>query len=228
MIKRGLNRDSLDEEELTKKWLRERERDHYHRLAKEEGYRSRAAYKLLQISKKYQLMKDGDVIVDLGAFPGGWMQSARTIVGEKGYILGVDIKPIEAFPLPNVESIIGDIRDIKELNLLEKLPRKADTVLSDISPNISGVWEVDHARQIELAEASLKLTSTVLRSGGNFLVKTFQGDLLNDFVKEVKKSFNIVRLVKPLASRPKSSEVYILGLKFKPQTQKLKRLIPEN
>jgi len=204
---------------LTKKWLREREKDHYHRLAKEEGYRSRAAYKLLQISKKYQLIMEGDTVVDLGAAPGGWMQVARTIVGEKGYVLGIDLKPIEAFPWPNVESLVGDIRDVEELKLQERLPKKADAVLSDVSPNISGIWEVDHAKQIELAEASLKLASTILRSRGNFLVKAFQGDLLNGFVREVKRSFSVVKLVKPMASRAKSSEVYILGLKFNAHTK---------
>ena len=204
---------------MTKKWLREREKDHYHRLAKEEGYRSRAAYKLLQISKKYQLIMEGDTVVDLGAAPGGWMQVARTIVGEKGYVLGIDLKPIEAFPWPNVESLVGDIRDVEELKLQERLPKKADAVLSDVSPNISGIWEVDHAKQIELAEASLKLASTILRSRGNFLVKAFQGDLLNGFVREVKRSFSVVKLVKPMASRAKSSEVYILGLKFNAHTK---------
>ncbi|MDQ1280315.1 MAG: rRNA (uridine2552-2-O)-methyltransferase [Thermoproteota archaeon] len=207
---------------MTRKWLRERERDYYHRLAKEEGYRSRAAYKLLQISQKYQLLKDGDVVVDLGAFPGGWMQAARPIVGEKGYILGIDIKEIKPFPFPNVESIVGDIRNIEDLNILEKLPRKANAVLSDISPNISGIWEVDHARQIELAEVSLRIVRMILRPAGNFLVKTFQGDLLNDFVKEVRKSFGVVKFVKPSASRSKSAEIYILGLKFRPQITKAK------
>lgn len=200
---------------MTKKWLREREKDYYHRLAKEEGYRSRAAYKLLQVSKKYQLIREGDIVVDLGAAPGGWTQAARMIVGEKGYVLGIDLKSMEAFPWPNTESLVGDIRDVEGLKLQERLPRKVDVVLSDVSPNISGVWEVDHARQIELAEASLKLASTILRSGGNFLVKAFQGDLLNGFIGDVKKSFDVVRLVKPMASRTKSSEIYVLGLKFK-------------
>jgi len=121
----------------------------------------------------------------------------------------------------------SDIREIEELKFNEKLARKVDVVLSDISPNISGVWEVDHAKQIELAEASLKITLTLLCSGGNLLIKTFQGDLLNDFVKKVKKSFEIVRLVKPLASRAASSEIYVLGLNFSPTNQKLTGKLPK-
>jgi 23S rRNA (uridine2552-2'-O)-methyltransferase len=201
---------------LTRKWLRERENDYYHRLAVEEGYRSRAAYKLLQIAKKYQLLREGDVVVDLGAFPGGWMQAARSIVGEKGLILGIDIKEIAKFQFPNVESIVDDILYIEEQKILKKLPRKADALLSDTSPNISRIWEVDHARQIELAETSLRIATMILRPGGNLLVKTFQGDLLKNFANEVGKSFSQVRFVKPSASRKKSSEIYVLGLDFKP------------
>ena len=199
---------------MTRNWPKERERDYYYRLAKEEGYRSRAAFKLLQVSKKYGLIDEGDTVVDLGAAPGGWLQAARTIVGEDGFVLGIDLKPIEALPWPNVDFSVGDIRELKNLKLSERLPKgKADVVVSDVSPNISGAWEVDHARQIELAETSLKIASAILRPGGNFLVKAFQGDLMNSFVKDVKQLFAVVKIAKPKASRAESSELYILGLR---------------
>jgi 23S rRNA (uridine2552-2'-O)-methyltransferase len=200
---------------MTKKWLRERRRDYYHRLAKEEGYRSRAAYKLLQASAKYRLIKKGNVIVDLGAAPGGWMQVARELVGVEGYVLGVDKELIEGFEWENVASIIRDINFLDGSELLGKLPRKADVVLSDVSPNISGVWEMDHARQISLAEASLKIAATVLCRNGGFFVKVFQGELLKGFMEKVKECFRVVRFVKPKASRKRSSEMFVLALRFK-------------
>lgn len=205
---------------MTKKWLRERERDYYYRLAKESGYRSRAAFKLLQVSKKYQFIREGDTVVDLGAAPGGWTQAARTLVGEKGYVLGIDLKPIEPLPWSNVEFVVGDVREAESL-LQERLRRKADVVLSDVSPNISGVWEVDHARQIELADASLRSALTILRPGGDFLAKAFQGDLLDGFIKDVRRHFDFVKIVKPMASRSKSSEVYVLGLRLNPKKEEM-------
>jgi 23S rRNA (uridine2552-2'-O)-methyltransferase len=201
---------------LPKRWLRERERDPYHRLAKKEGYRSRAAYKLLQTANKHRLLRGGDVVVDLGAAPGGWTQATRTVVGEKGYVLAVDIKPMQPFGFPNVKTMIADISDPKILDrIMKSLPRSPDAVLSDASPNLSGVWEVDHARQIDLATASLAVAIKSLRLGGNFFVKVFHGNLLKSFVDEVKKNFKSVKIVKPMASRSKSSEVYILGISFR-------------
>ncbi len=199
---------------MTRKWLRERERDPYHRRAKEEGYRSRAVYKLLQISKKYRLIKSGDVVVDLGAFPGGWIQGARWLVGEVGYVFGVDLKPIEPFSWPNVKTLVSDITTMEEGEILKQLPRKADVVLSDTSPNISGVWEVDNARQIDLARASLRIAATLLHRGGNLLVKAFQGEFFQRFLDDVKANFRYVRVVKPEATRKRSAEVYIVALGF--------------
>jgi len=203
---------------MASRWLRERRGEYYYRLAKETGYRSRAAFKLLQVSQKYKLIHVGDTVVDLGAAPGGWMQAARTLVGEKGFVLGIDLKPIEPLPWPNVEFLVGDLMEFESLKLDERLPKgRADVVLSDAAPNVSGAWEVDHARQIELAETSLRIASRILRPGGNSLLKTFQGDLLDGFVKEVKTFFSIVKIVKPRASRSESSETYVLGLKFNSQ-----------
>ena len=137
---------------MPKAWVRERKRDYYYRLAKEEQYRSRAAYKLLETAQKFDLIKSGDAVVDLGAAPGGWMQAACKAVGKKGFVLGVDLKPIESIEDANVRSVVGDVAQLETVELIrEFLPRAADVVLSDVSPNVSGVWELDHARQIDLA-----------------------------------------------------------------------------
>jgi 23S rRNA (uridine2552-2'-O)-methyltransferase len=201
---------------LPKAWIQQRKKDYYYKKAKEEKYRSRAAYKLLQVIQKYRFMKRGDVVVDLGAAPGGWIQAARKTVGSHGFVLGVDLKQIEPFPQNNVRTIMGDLTDPEALDqILSMLPRKADVVTSDASPNISGIWEVDHARQINLGEHSLKIALETLRSSGSFFVKAFEGDLLNDFITKVKSHFEVVRIIKPKASRAKSSELFILGMCLK-------------
>lgn len=201
---------------MPKAWIQERKRDYYYRKAKEEKYRSRAAYKLFQAIEKYHFIKNGDVVVDLGAAPGGWTQAARKIVGSRGFVLGVDLKPVEPFPRSNVRTIIGDINEQETLEqILSMLPRKADVVISDASPNISGIWEVDHARQIDLAHQSLKIALETLRPLGNFFVKVFEGDLLVDFINKVKRHFEVVRIIKPKASRAKSSEIFVLGMHLK-------------
>jgi len=199
---------------LPKAWVRERKRDYYYRLAKEEQYRSRAAYKLFEAVKRYGFIRPGDVVVDLGAAPGGWMQASRKIVGEAGFVLGIDIKSVEPIDDANVRSVEGDITELDTVeNVRELLPRAADVVLSDVSPNISGIWELDHARQIDLARRALQLAASVLRHEGNFFVKVFQGEMLDDFIFEVRQCFVSVRLVKPRASRRESAEIFVLGLK---------------
>lgn len=206
---------------MPKAWLKSRKRDYYYQKAKKERYRSRAAYKLLQAVKKYHFIKPGDAVLDLGAAPGGWLQASRKIVGEEGFVLGVDIKPIEPLPSPNVLTAVADITEPETpKKIVELLSRKVDVVVSDVSPNISGVWEVDHARQIELAKRSLHIANSVLKPNGNLFVKVFQGDMLQDFVQEVKRRFKIVRIVKPKASKAKSSELYILGMGLKNPAEK--------
>lgn len=205
---------------MTKAWLQERKKDYYYKKAKEEKYRSRAAYKLLQAVEKYHFIKKGDVVVDLGAAPGGWIQASLKIVGSKGFVLGVDLKPIEPFPQDNVRTIVGDICEHETLEqIIALLPRKADVVISDVSPNISGIWEVDHARQIDLAHTSMDIALKILSDSGNFFVKVFQGDMLNDFVEGIKKNFEVVKVIKPEASRARSSELFILGLHLKNTAQ---------
>ena len=197
-------------------WVKNRKREHYYRKAKKEKFRSRASYKLLQAVKKYPFIKPGYVVVDLGAAPGGWTQAARKLVEDSGFVLAVDLKLIEPVDEPNVRTIIGDVAEPQTIqNILEFLPRSADVVVSDVSPNVSGVWELDHARQIDLASQSLRIATSILRSGGNFFVKVFQGNTLNKFVDEVKQHFSFVKLVKPKASRAKSAELYVLGRNFR-------------
>ena len=201
---------------LPKAWIQDRKRDYYYKKAKAESYRSRATYKLSQAASKYRFIRRGNVVVDLGAAPGGWIQAARKIVGKTGFVLGVDLKPIVPFPQEYVKTIVADFTEPQALPLiLDFLPRKADVVLSDASPNISGIWEVDHARQIDLASQALKIALSVLRPSGNFFAKVFEGDLLAGWVKTVEKHFDAVKVIKPKASRAKSSEMFLLALNLK-------------
>ena len=201
---------------LPKAWIQDRKRDYYYQKAKAENYRSRATYKLSQTARTYRFIRRGDVVVDLGAAPGGWIQAARKIAGKTGFILGVDLKPIEPFPQEYIRTIVADFTEPEALQqILDFLPQKADVVLSDASPNISGIWEVDNARQIDLAGEALKVALSVLRPSGNFFVKVFEGNMLQGFVKKVKKHFEVVKIIKPKASRAKSSEMYLLAMKLK-------------
>jgi 23S rRNA (uridine2552-2'-O)-methyltransferase len=201
---------------LPKAWIQERKRDYYYKKAKEEKYRSRAAYKLFQAVEKYHFIKRADVVIDLGAAPGGWIQAARKTIGTKGFVLGVDLKHVEPFSQNNVRTIIGDISEQETLEeILNMLPRKADVVISDASPNISGIWEVDHARQIDLAHQALTVALKTLGPFGNFFVKVFQGDMLDSYIKKMEKHFEAVKVIKPKASRAKSSEIFILGMSLK-------------
>lgn len=202
---------------MPKAWIQDRKRDYYYKKAKQEMYRSRAAYKLFQAIRKYEFVKRGDVVIDLGAAPGGWIQAARKTVGTKGFVLALDLKPIEPFTQQYVRTIICDMTEDDAIQqILELLPRKADVVISDASPSISGIWEVDHARQLDLAQKALHIASETLRPEGNLFVKVFQGDLLDDFVEKVKQQFRLVRVIKPHASRAKSSEMFVLATNFKP------------
>jgi 23S rRNA (uridine2552-2'-O)-methyltransferase len=199
-------------------WVQDRKRDYYYKKAKAEKYRSRATYKLFQAIKKYGFIEHGDVVVDLGAAPGGWIQAARKTIGNRGFVLGVDLKAIEPFTQPYVRTIICDLTDRDTVTqILELLPRKADAVISDAAPNISGIWEVDHARQLDLAQKALEIAKEVLRPSGSFFVKVFQGEMFSDFLLKMKQNFVNVVIVKPEASKPKSAEIFILGRSLKNQ-----------
>ena len=201
---------------LPKAWIQDRKREYYYKKAKAENYRSRSTYKLVQANEKYGFIQRNDVVVDLGAAPGGWIQAARKMVGKNGFVLGIDLKPIEPFTQEYIRTIVGDLTEPEIVEqILSFLPRKADVVISDAAPNITGVWEVDHARQIDLATKALEISLSILRPSGNFFVKLFEGDLLNDFIQTVKTHFETVKIVKPQASRAKSSEMYLLALGMK-------------
>jgi 23S rRNA (uridine2552-2'-O)-methyltransferase len=155
------------------------------------------------------------VVVDLGAYPGGWTQASRSLVGDSGFVLGVDLKEMKPLPFPNVVIMAGDVRDPALPKLIrDHLPRDPNVVISDVSPNVSGVWEVDHARQIELAERSLDIAVGLLRPGGSFFVKVFQGDMTRGFIDRLRRRFDRVEIVKPPASRSRSAEVYVLASGF--------------
>ena len=193
-------------------------------MAKREGYRSRAAFKLKQLNQRYGLMRRGDVVVDLGAAPGGWLQAAREAVGDHGFVLGVDLQPIAKLPYENVVTIVGDVTKPETPKLImNKLPRAADIVVSDASPSISGVWEVDHARSIELAKAALGIAGEVLARDGKLLIKVFQGEMLDEFLTEVRQRFEFMKVSKPMASRKGSAEIYIIGKGFKPTSVVLRK-----
>jgi 23S rRNA (uridine2552-2'-O)-methyltransferase len=201
---------------LPKAWIQDRKREFYYKKAKAENYRSRATYKLAQAAEKYQFIRRDDIVVDLGAAPGGWIQAARKIAGKRGFVLGVDLKQIEPFPQEYIRTIVGDMTDPEMVQQIESfLPRKADVVISDASQNISGIWEVDHARQIDLAMRALDIALHILRPGGNFFVKVFEGGLFEDFMNRVQSHFEVVKIVKPKASRAKSSEIYLLAMRLK-------------
>jgi len=198
---------------LGKDWLKKRKRDFYYRKAKLEGLRSRAAYKLKQLDKKFKIFKGVKKVLDLCCAPGGWLQYSLSRIGEDGLIIGVDL--VEIAPLPNVRFIRGDITREETLEKIVKVANgKIDLVLSDCSPNVSGIWELDHARQIYLAETSLKIARKVLRKGGKFVVKVFQGDLFNNYLDKVRELFKIVKVTKPEASRKESAEMYIIAFNF--------------
>jgi 23S rRNA (uridine2552-2'-O)-methyltransferase len=201
---------------LPNAWIQDRKREYYYKKAKEENYRSRATYKLVQANEKYGFIQRNSIVVDLGAAPGGWIQAARKMTGKNGYVLGIDLKPIDPFTQEYIRTIIADFTEPGVVEqILSFLPRKADVVLCDAAPNITGVWEVDHARQIDLAEKALEIAQCLLRPNGSFFVKVFEGDLLNDYIQTVKAIFETVKMVKPQASRQKSSEMYLLALGLK-------------
>jgi 23S rRNA (uridine2552-2'-O)-methyltransferase len=194
--------------------LADARRDQYRRLAKDQGYRARSAYKLLQMNRSYRIIKKGDNVVDLGCAPGGWLQIAMKEVGSSGKVIGVDLKPVT--PVAGATILQGSIEDPNVLSkIAEFLGCKADVVLSDMAPNVSGIWDIDHARQISLSTIALGFAQQVLRAGGSSVFKIFEGEMLQEFKSELRKSFGKVLLSKPSASRQESSELYIVCLDFK-------------
>jgi 23S rRNA (uridine2552-2'-O)-methyltransferase len=195
-----------------RRFLSERRRDPYYRAAQREGLRSRAAFKLEALADRYRLFVPGDAVLDLGAAPGGWSIVAQSRVGSAGRVVAVDPRPID--PIDGVEVIR---RRVGDPELAERLgDRRFDVVLSDMAPSISGAYSTDHARSIDLARSAFSLCDRFLMPRGRFVVKLFAGDLLDDLVRDLQPSFQRIVRTKPPASRERSSEIYLLGLGFRP------------
>ncbi|WP_193161531.1 23S rRNA (uridine(2552)-2'-O)-methyltransferase RlmE [Microbulbifer hainanensis] len=197
------------------RWLREHFNDHYVKQSQKEGYRSRASYKLQELQEKDRLFKPGMTVVDLGAAPGGWSQVAMELVGHNGRVLASDILPMD--PLAGVEFVQGDFTEESVLGeLLERLGEdKADLVISDMAPNMSGVRAVDQPASMYLVELAVDMARQVLKPGGAFVAKVFQGEGFDELIRDLRGSYNSVVTRKPGASRPRSREVYIVARGFK-------------
>ncbi|MBC8224443.1 RlmE family RNA methyltransferase [Candidatus Bathyarchaeota archaeon] len=201
---------------MSKRWLSERRREHYHLRAKEEGYRSRSAFKLIQLDERFHFFNGASKVLDLGAAPGGWLQVTSEAIGEDGLILGVDLQEITPTGLPGVETLVGDvisedtIQDIREF-----FQGKVDVILSDMAPEVSGVWDLDHFRQIHLVRVALVVANELLERDGWLVVKTFQGSEHEKYVHEVREMFERVKIVKPKASRKQSAEIFVVAHQLK-------------
>jgi 23S rRNA (uridine2552-2'-O)-methyltransferase len=189
--------------------------DSYFKKAKQEGYRSRAAYKLLELQQRYRLMKPGDRVIDLGAAPGGWLQVAAKFIGRSGIVVGVDLESIQPLPQPNVFIVRGDISSNEvRRRISEFLGGPADCVLSDLAPKLTGIRDADMARSLELNRKALSVAIEMLRPGGSLLLKSFISDDLQIFTAELKHHFAIVQRTKPEATRQGSSEFYFYAKGF--------------
>ena len=199
----------------SRRWMHEHLNDEYVKKAQKEGYRSRAVYKLLEIIEKSQIINKGDRILDLGAAPGGWSQVARKIVGKSGQVIASDILSIEE--ISGVNFLQGDFTEQSVYDELITLTEGSsiDIVLSDMAPNMSGQLSVDQPKSIYLAELAIDLAVKTLSKNGHFIVKLFQGDGFDDYVKNAKKVFKKVSIIKPKASRSRSKEVYLLASQLK-------------
>jgi len=195
----------------SKAWMHEHVNDPYVRRAKQEGYRSRAAYKLIEVLKKDKLVRPGMTVVDLGAAPGSWSQVLAPLVGSAGRVIALDV--LEMKRIEGVAFIRGDVSETPTLERLEKelAGARIDLVISDLAPNISGVGLVDQARSMRLAELALEFACDRLKPGGSFLVKMFQGSEVDEFRKQLAEAFSTVAVRKPKASRDRSSELYLLA-----------------
>ena len=199
----------------SRRWMHEHLNDEYVKKAQKEGYRSRAVYKLLEIIEKSQIINKGNKVLDLGAAPGGWSQVAAKIVGKSGQVIASDILSIEK--ISGVNFLQGDFTEQSVYDELITLTNGSsiDIVLSDMAPNMSGQLSVDQPKSIYLAELAIDLAVKTLSKNGHFIVKVFQGDGFDVYVKNARKVFKKVSIIKPKASRPRSKEVYLLASQLK-------------
>ncbi len=185
--------------------------DYYYWEAKRKGYRSRAAFKLLQMNSTFKLIKEGDRVLDLGASPGGWSQVCRELGAE---VVAVDINPMK--PIEGVTFIKGDINDEETVDRIKSVYSKYDAVICDASPKITGHWSMDHFRSVELVMSAFRIAKSVLKYGGNFVVKMFQGEETQKNFREMKPYFRFKKFHSPKASRKRSAEIYFIGKGFRP------------
>ncbi|MCH1414843.1 MAG: 23S rRNA (uridine(2552)-2'-O)-methyltransferase RlmE [Glaciecola sp.] len=199
----------------SKKWMEDHLNDPYVKKAQVDGYRSRASYKLIEINEKDQLVRPGNIVMDLGSAPGGWSQVLAPMVGDAGRVIASDILPMDS--IVGVSFLQGDFTDEAVYNaILKELgDDRVDTVVSDMAPNLSGNNTTDQYSSIYLVELALDMARNVLKPGGGFCAKVFQGVGYEEYVKEVRQSFSKVIIRKPAASRPRSREVYVVGKGFK-------------
>ena len=197
------------------RWYKEKKNEHFYKEAKRTGYRARSAFKLQQIQVRFRLIPENGIVVDLGAAPGGWSQVAKELVGEPGSVIGVDLSTIQ--PLEGIQFIQGDLTKAETVEQIKDLMngKNADVILSDMSPDISGNYSVDQARSAWLCECALRVVNQVLRPGGHFICKIFEGEDTKAFIEKVKHQFIVVKTFSPEASRKSSSEVYIIAKSFK-------------
>ncbi|WP_255151617.1 23S rRNA (uridine(2552)-2'-O)-methyltransferase [Halorarius halobius] len=188
-------------------------KDEYYNRAKQEGYRSRSAYKLKQLHEDAGVVQPGDTVVDLGAAPGGWLQVAAELAGEEGQVVGVDLQRIDAVERggASVETIRGDMTEESTRQQVRDRVGEADAVVSDMAPNMTGEYNLDHARSVYLARQAFETATEVLGAGGDFVAKVFEGPDTDDLRADVDREFEYVRTVHPPASRDSSSELYLVG-----------------
>lgn len=199
---------------MHERWLEERHHEYYYKLAKKLDYRSRASFKLMQIDDRFNIFKDGDRVVDLGAAPGGWLQVAKERTGDEGFVIGVDLRPIKK--LEGITTITGDITEDKTMKkLLDLFNGQADVILSDMAPNIGGHYSTDHARSINLCMYAVNVCDRILKKHGKLVMKVFYGDMFPSLKRELEDRFQSVKVHSPDASRPTSSEVYVICKGFK-------------
>lgn len=191
-------------------------KDRYYRKAKDEGLRSRAAYKLMEINQRFKVLPKGALVIDLGCSPGSWSQMAAKTIGPFGQVIGIDLEPLQPLGERNVMFIQGDIREEKTIHrLFSELGRKVDVVLSDMAPHLSGIKFQDQYNSYELANQAFQTCKKVLREGGDFVVKIFPGDELETLKDDLKTHFGQIKTFIPDATRKTSTEIYLVGKSFK-------------
>jgi 23S rRNA (uridine2552-2'-O)-methyltransferase len=200
-------------------------RDSYYKKAKQEGYRSRAAYKLVELQQRFRILRPGDSVVDLGAAPGGWLQVAAKLVGARGKVLGVDVQDITPFAEPNILLLQADVTNPHVQEQIKTLMGRAiDCVISDLAPRLTGIRDADTARAYELNQTALSAASKLLRPGGSLLLKGFVSSELQSLTAEIKKHFRSVQRTRPEATRQRSSEVYFIAKDFQPKSAREKTI----